>query len=494
MQICSIEYLLACGALVIVFQLLPRPQFRRLMLGIVNVLFLLPFLRGTQICIWCALFLFGTYGALVLVRARPRPAIVWTTLVIVVTAFAYVRKYSFIPLLVPVEIWWSAWSEPMAFVGLSYMLFKFIHMLVDQWQGQLAPFTFLSYLNYQLAFFTLIAGPIGRYNDFKRGWDIMDFEPAAPRQSALAWNRIAIGLLKMRLIAPLILDAMHRFPVTDSHDPNHDWSLIFAFYGYPAQLYFNFSGYTDAAIGTAQLLGFQLPENFDRPYLARNLIDFWNRWHMSLTHFIRDYVFMNSYKAAATNFPRWSRAWGYGLLFLSLFITGIWHGTTPGFAVFGILHGLAAAVNRAYGDALTSALGRAGVRRYLSSPAIRLIAIVATFHYLCFTFLAFASDITQSWWAVFTNAVDQTLETAQALIHLPTTTAGAAALACALILAAAVWKSETVGKATARLTAWLTNGSRLDAVLCAQIGLLVVLFLFDATFQQEPPQVVYMRF
>src|SRR5580704_1997007 len=210
MEICSIEYLLACGALVIVFQLLPLASLRRVFLGIVNCVFLLPFLHGLQICVWFAVFFFGTYAALVLVRARPRGLFVWTAIVTVVAFFAYVRKYSFIPLLVPVELWWKAWAEPMAFVGLSYMLFKFIHMLVDEWQRQLAPFTFSSYLNYQLAFFTLIAGPIQRYNDFKRGWDNMDFEPADPRQSALAWNRIAIGLLKMRLIAPLILDIMHR--------------------------------------------------------------------------------------------------------------------------------------------------------------------------------------------------------------------------------------------------------------------------------------------
>jgi len=494
MEICSIEYLLACGALVIVFQLLPLASLRRVFLGIVNCLFLLPFVPNLQSGTWFVLFLGATYLALTLVRARPRGIFVWTAIVTVIAFFAYVRKYSFIPLLLPVEFWWKVWSEPTAVVGLSYMLFKFIHMLVDEWQGQLAPFTLFSYLNYQLAFFTLLAGPIQRYNDFQRGWDNMDFEPADPRQSALAWNRIAIGLLKMRLIAPLILDIMLRFPVTDSHDPNRGWSLLLAFYGYPAQLYFNFSGYTDVAIGSAQLLGFQLPENFDRPYLARNLIDFWNRWHMSLTHFIRDYVFMASYKAAATNFPRWARAWGYGLLFLALFITGIWHGTTSGFAVFGLLHGTAAAVNRAYGDVLKAALGRAGVQRYLNSPWIRFVAIVATFHYVCFTFLAFASYTSLSWWEVLTVAVHQAIETAQALVHLPATTAGAAALAAALILAAAVWKSDAVGNLLARLTAWLANGSRLNAVLCAQIGVLVVLFLFDATFRQAPPQVIYMRF
>jgi hypothetical protein len=160
MEICSIGFLLACVGIVVAFHLLPFAALRRFFLGIVNGLFLVPFVPNIQSWIWFVLFLGGTYGALALVRARPGRTVVWTTIVIVVALFTYVKRYSFIPAVVPVELWWAVWGQPLAVVGLSYMLFKFIHMLVDEWQGQLAPFTFLSYLNYQLAFFTLVAGPI----------------------------------------------------------------------------------------------------------------------------------------------------------------------------------------------------------------------------------------------------------------------------------------------------------------------------------------------
>ncbi len=391
MTICSVQYLIACATIVIVYHLLPAARPRRALLGTANVFFLLPFIPDLWSGAWLLGFIFGTYAALALVRARPGRRLVWTTIAVTVALFTYVKRYSFIPTIVPVELWWELWSRPVVVVGLSYMLFKFIHMVVDEWQGQLVPFTFLSYVNYQLAFFTLVAGPIQRYNDFKRGWDTMDQEPTESRQSWLAWNRILIGMLKMRVVAPLVQAASDYARQTGSPDSSQGWLLLVAFYAFPVQLYFNFSGYTDAAIGSARLLGFELPENFNRPYLARNVLDFWNRWHMSLSQWIRDYVFMASYKAAATNYPRWARSWSYALLFVALFITGIWHGTTSGFVAFGVLNGLGAALNRAYGDFLRAVLGRAGLERYLKNALIRVLAIMATFHYVCFCHLAFAS-------------------------------------------------------------------------------------------------------
>jgi D-alanyl-lipoteichoic acid acyltransferase DltB (MBOAT superfamily) len=496
MEICSIGFLLACAGIVIVFHLLPVAGLRRFFLGVVNGLFLVPFVPNLQSWIWMVIFLGGTYGALALVRARPRRMLVWTTIVVVVALFVYVKRYSFIPAVVPVELWWAVWTEPMAVVGLSYMLFKFIHMLVDEWQGQLSPFTFLSYLNYQLAFFTLVAGPIQRYNDFKRGWDEMDRQPAEARDSWLAWNRVLIGMVKMRVLAPLVLYASSQaHERMNLGDPNKALYSLIVFYAYPVQLYFNFSGYTDAAIGSARLLGFQLPENFNRPYLARNVLDFWNRWHMSLTHWIRDYVFMASYKAAATKFPRWARSWSYGLLFLALFITGIWHGTTSGFIVFGVLNGIGAAVNRAYGDVLKAVLGRAGVERYLGNRLIRLLAIVATFHYVCFCHLAFSSGIRWSAWAAFTDVMQQVWQIVSGLAHLPWTAAGLALAVAVSILLAGLWQADALGARGARLSAWPMRGTlRAPVVVCVQILIITFIFFLDWTFEQDPPRVVYMRF
>lgn len=496
MEICSVEYLLAACGIVIVFHLLPLARLRRVFLGAVNVLFLVPFVRNNQSCVWFALFLVGTYAALAAVRARPGRRLVWAIILLVVGVFTYVKRYSFIPSIVPVELWWEAWGEPVVVVGLSYMLFKFIHMLVDEWQGQLAPFTLFSYLNYQLAFFTLVAGPIQRYNDFKRGWDEMDVQPAADRESWLAWNRIMTGMIKMRVMAPLVNAISTSFgSATSAGNPNHAWALLLAFYAFPVQLYFNFSGYTDAAIGSARLLGFKLPENFNRPYLARNVLDFWNRWHMTLTHWIRDYVFMTSYKAAATNYPRWARSWSYVLLFAALFITGIWHGTTSGFAVFGILNGIGAAVNRAYGDALRAILGRAGLERYLKSRLIQCLAIVATFHYVCFCHLAFASESTASEMGVLNEALDQVKQIVQALAGRPGVAVGLAILAATPPLIAVLWRGTALTDIVQRRTAWMVErAASLPTLVCLQIVVVCFCFFLDWTFERPAPPVFYMRF
>jgi D-alanyl-lipoteichoic acid acyltransferase DltB (MBOAT superfamily) len=495
MQICSIEYLLAVCGIAIIFQLLPLAGLRRIFFGVTNALFLLPFVPNRQSWIWFVLFLGGTYAALVIVRARPSRKIVWTAILIVVPLFTFIKRYSFIPTLVPVELFWHAWFDPLVVVGISYMLFKFIHMLVDESQGQLAPFTFFSYLNYQLAFFTLVAGPIQRYNDFQRSWDAMDLAAAEARDGWFAWNRILTGFIKMRVIAPVIEDISRQAQLAvRSGSPSHDWATLVLFYAFPVQLYFNFSGYTDAAIGSGRLFGFELPENFNRPYLARNVIDFWNRWHMSLTQWIRDYVFMTSYKAAAMSFPRWSRAWSYLLLFVALFITGIWHGTTVGFAVFGILNGIGAATNRAYADFLRSFLGRAGVERYLRNGFIEFLAIAATFHYVCFCHFAFAIETAESVWAVFFMAVQQLVAVIQAMAGRAGIAAGLVFFASGVLFATrSRWPNarETVNQWIVRLMP-LARG--VPATVFLRVLVVTFCFFWDWAYQQLPPPVVYMKF
>ncbi|MFI5351167.1 MAG: MBOAT family O-acyltransferase, partial [Elusimicrobiota bacterium] len=146
-------------------------------------------------------------------------------------------------------------------------------------------------------------------------------------------------------------------------------------------------------IGSARLLGLTLPENFDRPFLARNMIEFWNRWHISLTQWIRDYVFMTSYKWTATRWASLKRPAGYVLLFAALFVAGVWHGSTWNFVLFGVVHGLGVAAASVYADALRARLGADGVKRYLQNRWLRRAAVLGTFHYVCFSFLFFPSDL-----------------------------------------------------------------------------------------------------
>jgi D-alanyl-lipoteichoic acid acyltransferase DltB (MBOAT superfamily) len=276
------------------------------------------------------------------------------------------------------------------------MLFKFLHMVVDIRQGQLLAFTLFGYLNYQLAFFTLIAGPIQRFNDFQKFWESMSPATADAREALIAWNRLLNGMLKMGLLAAAASFLYDRSAAA-LLQPQSTLELAarFAvyFYAYPAYVYFNFSGYTDIVLGCAKLLGLQLPENFDRPYLARNVVDFWSRWHISLTTWIRDYVFMTSYKWVAERFSPLAQTAGYVITFLSLLIAGIWHGSTWNFVVFGAMHGAGAAITQMYGSVLKWRLKRAGLKRYNQNPWIRGGAMVLTFHFVCASFLFFPAHL-----------------------------------------------------------------------------------------------------
>jgi alginate O-acetyltransferase complex protein AlgI len=491
MAVCSLGFLFFCGAAVIVFHLAPGKRLRQVILACTSALFLAPLVPNLRSWIWFAAALIGTYLALMVVRARGRGAVVAAAVTLVLLFYLYLKRYRLLAEIIPFPLAMDMRLHPVELVGLSYMIFKFIHMLIDQWQGQLAPFNLWTYLNYQLSFFTITAGPIQRYNDFLRYWEEMDLQPSDTRESLLLWIRILTGMIKVGVLGAYAetvfhsANRMHAVPTLSE--------ALLCFYAYPVYLYFNFSGYTDIVLGAGGLLGFRLPENFNRPWLARNVLDFWDRWHITLTHWIRDYVFMASYKVAATKFPGGARYWSYALLFFALFVAGVWHGTTDGFIVFGVLNGLGAAATRAYGDVLRAVLGRQRLHVYLKSPTVRLVAIVLTLHYVCVCQLFFATDVDRAL-AILGAAGSE-------ILYLPATLSGYSwqgpviAIVIAAALLAALWKSEVTGSLIERFTRRIgeRNGWLL-AILCLQCVFVAGMFFVDWAFQQEPPPVLYMAF
>jgi alginate O-acetyltransferase complex protein AlgI len=491
MAVCSLGFLFFCGAAVIVFHLAPGKRSRQILLACVSLTFLIPLVPDLRSWIWFASMLGVTYGALALVRARGRGGIVAACVSLVLLLYLYVKRYTLLSSFIPFPLAMDMRLHKVELVGLSYMTFKFIHMLIDQWQGQLAPFNLWRYLNYQLSFFTITAGPIQRYNNFLKYWEEMDLQPSEARESLLYWIRILTGMIKVGLLGTSIESAINNYGGLWT-TPTFA-SVLIAFYAYPVYLYFNFSGYTDIMIGAGGLLGFRLPENFNRPWLSRNVLDFWDRWHITLTHWIRDYVFMSSYKAAATAFPRGARSWSYSLLFFALFVAGVWHGTTDGFVIFGLLNGLGAAVTRAYGDILRATIGHHRLRAYLKNKAIRLVAIVITLHYVCVCELFFANDVDRA------MRILRALGTC--LVHLPAAVSSyswqgpALVLAAAAVLLAALWKSDATGAFVERVGRWLAErNGLLSTILCAQCAFVAGMFFVQWAFQQEPPPVLYMQF
>ncbi len=218
-------------------------------------------------------------------------------------------------------------------LGISFFTFSAISYLVDVKRGEIgAERNLLRLANFMAFFPKLLQGPITRFEDMQA--DLVS-PRTNPDEMAAGLRRFIIGLIKKVLIADkLALVADKIFGL-----PGSDMSAGLAWYGllaYAVQIYMDFSGYTDMAIGLAQMLGFRLPENFNYPYLSRSIADFWRRWHMSLMNFFRTYIFMPLEIARRKQKPFRQQS---NLLIVFL-VTGFWHGVTPNFILWGIYFGV----------------------------------------------------------------------------------------------------------------------------------------------------------
>lgn len=388
----SLQFFFLFIGVLVAYLSLDQPAHRRALLSAVNLGFLATFIPNWQSWVSLLVFIVGSYFTLQAARRATSDWVVALWVGIFILAFLLLKRYAFLDALVPS----SLFKHSIELVGISYMLFKFIHMVVDIRQEQIHSVKLSEYANYQLAFFTLIAGPIQRFNDFQKFWGSVTPGRADQRETLLAWNRILNGMIKIGLLATVANYLYEWGGRGFSQPPTNEEALVrFAvcFYSYPVYLYFNFSGYTDIVLGCAKLLGLQLPENFDRPYLARNVVDFWSRWHISLTNWVRDYLYMSVYKWLVQK-KRSLASWaGYVLTFLSLVIIGTWHGSTLNFVAFGAIHGIGATTTQIYTALLKKLLRQDGLKKYNQSQVIRGVSMFITFHFICLSFVFFPTDI-----------------------------------------------------------------------------------------------------
>jgi D-alanyl-lipoteichoic acid acyltransferase DltB (MBOAT superfamily) len=397
-SIASLEFLTLLLAFTATFPRLPEGALKRGVLAVCNVVWLALFLPNLESWLALAVFLGSGYGVALALRVRPSRLLFAGYLAALLTAFVVWQRYAFVGWIAPEQIAASA----VRVVGLSYMLFRQIHFVVDSMQGQIVQPTLGSYLNYQLNLFTLLAGPIMRYPEFVESW--RDLRPPAlePPLVMKAYLRILVGMLKIAGLGALCLLAYDKVgermaAIASGSVVASDATVLglflVAFYAYPAYVYFNFSGYCDVVIAGAALIGMKIPENFDRPYLARNMIDYWNRWHRTLGLWIRDYLFTPMYKALAERSSRWAPRLAFLCYFVALFLAGVWHGSTFNWVIFGLLNGAGVAAAKAWETFLVARRGRKGLRAYLADRRIRALAIAANVHFACATMLFIPEDL-----------------------------------------------------------------------------------------------------
>jgi len=243
---------------------------------------------------------------------------------------------------------WTDWSIPRLNIELplaiSFFTFLQIAYIVDCYRHRQAErYAFLEYGLFVVFFPHLIAGPLVHHRKL-----ILQFRELRTRSKAIAHNLAAglsifvIGLSKKVLIADCLstpANTAFNAASTGLIDPG---LAAFGILSYTLQIYFDFSGYSDMAIGLSRFFGIQLPENFNSPYQAKNIIDFWRRWHITLSDFLRDYLYI----------PLGGNRQGRGRRYLNLMITmllgGLWHGAGWNFLIWGGLHGLYLCINHAY--------------------------------------------------------------------------------------------------------------------------------------------------
>ena len=226
-------------------------------------------------------------------------------------------------------------------LGISFYTFHAISYMVDVYRGAVSAHRNYLDVALYLAFFPqLVAGPIARAKQFLP--QLASRRRVAPDVAEHALMLIALGLFKKVVCADVLGEYVDQVFGAVATEPGANLAL--AAYAYAFQIYFDFSGYSDMAIGLAALLGFQLPVNFRLPYAATNPSDFWRRWHISLSTWLRDYLYV------PLGGNRRGRVRTYVNLMLTMVLGGLWHGPAWSFVVWGAYHGALLAVHRRWRD------------------------------------------------------------------------------------------------------------------------------------------------
>ncbi len=271
-------------------------------------------------------------------------------------------------------------------LGFSYIAFRLIHTLRDRQTGHLPAMSLEEYVVYMLFFPAFSAGPIDRAERFVK-WLRQPFTPE-PRHLEDGGKRLVLGLFKKFVIADLLaIVALNSTNALQVQGNGWSWLMLYA---YSFQIFFDFSGYTDIAIGMGELAGIRLPENFNQPYLKPSLTRFWDNWHITLTQLFRAYFFNPLTRFFRTK-ARWMPAWLVILVTQlgTMVVIGLWHGITLNFVLWGAWHGFGLFINNRWSSATRGLAARAN-----SQPALKglitVLSVLLTFHFVTLGWVWFA--------------------------------------------------------------------------------------------------------
>lgn len=309
----------------------------------------------------------------------------------VLVAYVWLKKYTFLPEGLFLRF-------PYFTLGLSYIFFRVLHLVIESGDADNRQHVgFGAYLLYTLNFTTLVSGPIQRYDEFARDQFARPPIVLGAPIIGVQCERIVRGLFKVNVLA-MVLQLVQEDALAQLSLPQPaavKWLAAFRLaIVYPLFLYANFSGYIDIVIALARLMRLRLPENFDRPFSAASFLDFWNRWHITLSTWLKTYVY-NPLLLALMR--RISSApvqpfLGVFCFFVTFFLIGVWHGRTSEFVVFGLLQGGGVAANKLWQLQLARLLGRRGYKALAADPLYIAFGRGLTYSWFAFTLFWFWAD------------------------------------------------------------------------------------------------------
>jgi alginate O-acetyltransferase complex protein AlgI len=473
----SLPFLAFAAGAALLFNLAAIRGWQRLVLLAVNLVFFASFSHNPSAFVPFAGFLALGFVAQRIVRDGATQRLFPVLLAGTVAGFFWLKRYSFVPgaFLLP---------YPYVLVGLSYVFFRVLHLIIDSHEGAIPRrVSLLSYLNYTLNFTALTSGPIQRYQDYHR----MEDEPLTLDLAAAgrAIERIIIGYFKVAIISMLFEQAQHgaiAALVPDAASSQRVITGTVVVTLYPLYLYMNFSGYTDVVIGVARFFRIELPENFNRPFIAGSFIDFWGRWHITLSSWLKTYVYNPLMLVGMERItaPALAPYVAVGAYFVTFFLVGFWHGQTSEFVVFGFLQGGGVAANKLYQVVMQNRLGR---KRYLDltrHPLYLALARGLTFTWFAFTLLWFWSNWAQM--ADFARAlgIAASLWVCVAIFFLATILIAAAEAARNMLLRMQ-WQERPIVLSRYVRTSWCT------ALVMATVAAIIL-------FASPAPDIVYKGF
>jgi alginate O-acetyltransferase complex protein AlgI len=478
MDSASLQFIAFGVAVAFISNIHRSAAWRGIVLFVASIGFLYMLAHNVILLIPLASFLLLGYLAIVLID-RGWLRLFSVAVIAVILVYVWLKKYTFLPLGIFLHY-------PYFTLGLSYIFFRVLHLIIETGEGNERRHISLgAYLLYMLNFTTFISGPIQRYDEFARDQFAADPISLGPRVIGSQLERIVRGFVKVNVVA-MLFNMVHVNALAQMSQPLPVSVKFLAACRlavvYPLFLYCNFSGYIDIVIAMARLMRVRLPENFDRPFAASSFLDFWNRWHITLSVWLKTYVYNPLLMALMrrNSSSALEPFLGVFCFFVTFFLVGVWHGRTSEFVFFGILQGGGMAINKLWQLGLARAMGRKGYKELAKNAIYVAFGRGLNFVWFAFTLFWFWGNWSQI------DTIFSALRVGEWLAVGMTTW-----LAATVVLGAWEWLRAALLSIRTSEGPVLVSRYALVAYASAMgLAALVITFLLN----QAPPTIVYKTF